>query len=160
MNQSQVGAMAVSIAMALIVLLTIGGGSLAAWRRLRRLYPDESFVPEVTYCKLSGSVGGMYFGGENVFRLELNREGLRLWMAPKWVFSPIVIPWTAVTSCKPGRVYFSPVGARIEMAHWPAPIHLWSRLWRVENLPQMIQKYWEENRGRSEVAGSREQSRC
>ena len=129
----------------LIPVVLLGGTSVAAWRRLARTFPDSPVAPERTYRGISGQIGGTYGAVEGCLRVGLSRGGLRISMWPRFLWPPFTIPWPAITSCERARYYFSPAGIRIAIAGWPAPIHLWPRLWRHEKLPDEIQSLWNEH---------------
>ena len=131
----------------LLPLMLLGGPSLATWRRLARVYPDRQFAVDRTFQAISGQVGGTFGVVERCLRVDVGNEGVRIstWPIFRRLLPPFMIPWSEITRCADARYYFSPEGARLDLAHWPQPIHLWPRLWRDENLPSLLQERWHEH---------------
>jgi hypothetical protein len=150
MNDTPPAVWVVCICGALIPVVLLGGTSVAAWRRLARSYPDSPFTAEATFPHVSGHIGGTYGSGENCFRVDVGLPGLRIstFSFLGWLLPPFLIPWSKITSCTLARHYFSPVGARFELAGWPEPFHLWVRLWRDEKFPEVVQTMWREHGAR------------
>ena len=141
MNETSPAVWVVCFFGAFIPLALLGGASVAAWRRLARAYPDVPFAAETSFRSISGHIGGTYGDGNNCFRVDIGLPGLRIsaWSFLRRLLPSFVVPWSRITSCRLARYYFSPVGARIDLAGWPYPIFLWTRRWRDEQFPGLIQ---------------------
>lgn len=154
MNDTSPAVWIVCIMGALTPLILFSGASVAEWRRLARTYPDLPFTAEATFRLVSGRVGGTYVEAYNCFRVEVGAPGLRVstWTFLRRLLPSFVIPWARMNSCTQARYYFSPLGVRIELAGWPQPIFLWTRLWRDEQFPRLIEALWREYTARSEAS--------
>jgi hypothetical protein len=154
----QPAAIVVAAVGALLPLVLLGWPSVSAWRRLARTYPDRVFPVEKSYRSVGGQIGGVYLDFGNLLRVDIGSAGLRLSLPrifQRWL-PPFFVPWSEITACGKVRYYFVIRPLKLDFARWPAPVHLYSRLWRNETLAEVIQKRWEEHRSQAPTAAGRE----
>jgi hypothetical protein len=127
----------------------LGVPSIVAWRRLARASRGGAFTVDQTFRSISGQIPGSYGVVERCLRVEIGPSGVRIstWAFLQRLLPPLVISWADITSCTQERYYFSPLAARLEIAHRPQPLYLWANRWAGENLPQLIKARWLSARG-------------
>jgi hypothetical protein len=146
--------MVVSAAGALLVGVLLAWPQIAAWRRPAHTYPDQVFTVEKSYRSVSGQVGGNFLYLNGMLRVEIGSGGLRIStfrLLQRW-FPPFFVPWSEITRCESVRFAFWSFGLKLHLARWPAPVHIYSRLWRNECLAEVIETRWAEHQSQGPTA--------